>query len=152
MMKLKFYFSVFLFNLVILSNAVIAQQRLNLTGKLALQGYDAVCYIQNNKAVKGNSQFAATYNGATYYFSSVANKNMFLKSSTSYLPQYGGWCAYGIGINNRLIDVDPTAFKIIDKKLYLFYTDFFKNTLKSWNKNEAECKAKAEINWQKMVK
>ena len=36
-------------------------------------------------------------------------------------------------------------------KLYLFYNAYFNNTLKSWNKMEAELKAKAEKNWSKII-
>jgi hypothetical protein len=34
--------------------------------------------------------------------------------------------------------------------LYLFYNKFFNNTLKSWNKDEANLKNKADVNWTKL--
>ncbi len=48
------------------------------------------------------------------------------------------------------MEIDPETFKIVGGKLYLFYNRFFNNTLKSWNKNEAALKAKADANWQKI--
>ncbi len=35
-----------------------------------LDGYDAVAFFTDNKPVKGDAQFQATYGGATYYFAS----------------------------------------------------------------------------------
>jgi YHS domain-containing protein len=35
---------------------------------VTMEGYDAVAYFTDKKAVKGSSQFSARYNGATYYF------------------------------------------------------------------------------------
>jgi len=48
-----------------------------------------------------------------------------------------------------LSTVDPETFKIVNGKLYLFYNRFFNNTLTNWNKDEANLKTKADVNWQK---
>jgi hypothetical protein len=50
------------------------------------------------------------------------------------------------------VEVDPETFKIVDDKLYLFYNKFFNNTLDSWNKDEANLKARADQNWQRVLK
>jgi hypothetical protein len=92
---------------------------------------------------------AATYEGVTYYFSTQNNKDMFVKNPTNYEPQYGGWCAYALGSSNQKVEIDPETFKIVDGKLYLFYNAYFNNTLKSWNKDEASLKSKADKNWKK---
>ena len=42
-----------------------------------------------------------------------------------------------MGTKGAKVSVDPETFKIIDGKLYLFYNSFFNNTLKDWNKDEA---------------
>jgi len=34
--------------------------------------------------------------------------------------------------------------------LYLYYNAYFNNTLKSWNKDEVNLKAKANSNWKKI--
>jgi YHS domain-containing protein len=120
--------------------------------KLALAGYDPVSYVREKKAVKGKTSFTAESDGATYRFSSQANKDLFLKAPSAYKPQYGGWCAYAMGATGEKVEVDPETFKIIDGKLYLFYNKFFNNTRDSWNKNETELKAKADKNWSKLNK
>lgn len=124
----------------------------NLEKKVAIQGYDPVGYFKQNKAVKGKKEIASTYEGVIYYFSTVENKNLFIKSPAKYEPQYGGWCAYAMGDSGDKVEIDPETFKIIDGKLFLFYNAYFNNTLKSWNKNEAALKAKADVNWKKVIK
>lgn len=124
----------------------------NLESKIAIQGYDPVSYFKQNKAIKGKKELTASYEGVLYQFSSSANKEFFLKNPSSFEPQYGGWCAYAMGSAGEKVEINPETFKIIDGKLYLFYNAFFNNTLKSWNKEEASLKAKADSNWKKIIK
>ena len=55
-----------------------------------------------------------------------------------------------MGKSGDKVEVDPETFKILNGKLYLFYNKYFNNTLKSWNKDEVNLKAKADANWQKI--
>lgn len=114
---------------------------------LAIQGYDPVAYFEQNKAVKGNKQFVASAEGIIYYFSTTANKDLFLKDYKKYEPQYGGWCAYAMGANAEKVEIDPETFKIKDGKLYLFYYSVFNNTLPKWDANEKDLNVKADKNW-----
>lgn len=144
--------------LVVLTTSVFGQSaakrvaEFNLDKKVAIQGYDPVAYFTQKKAVKGKTTIAAIYEGVTYNFSSQANKDVFLKTPTNYEPQFGGWCAFAMGSAGEKVEIDPETFKIVDGKLYLFYNAYFNNTLKSWNKDEAHLKAKAELNWKKIIK
>ena len=141
-------------------NSVLAQvkpdnynsRHINAENKLAVEGYDLVAYFTQNKAVKGMSKYIATIDGVKYQFVSDANKVVFIKNPTKYLPQYGGWCAYAMGEKGEKVTVNPETFKIISGKLYLFYNAFFNNTLKSWNENEINLKVKADANWLKTNK
>ncbi len=123
----------------------------NLDKKVAIQGYDPVAYFKQNKPTKGKKELSASYEGVIYYFSTQANKDAFAKNPASYEPQYGGWCAFAMGDYNEKVEVNPETFKILDGKLYLFYNAYFNNTLKSWNKNEASLKKKADANWKKRI-
>lgn len=145
----------------LLSAATFAQtaakrnSEFNLEKNVAIQGYDPVAYFTQKKAVKGKSTIASTYEGVTYYFATQVNKDFFLKNPTQYEPQYGGWCSYAMGNNGpdgEKVEINPETFKIVDGKLNLFYNAYFINTLKSWNKNEVKLKAKADINWKKIIK
>ena len=123
----------------------------NLENKVAIQGYDPVSYFTQKKAVKGKKELTASYEGATYNFSSQANKETFAKNPSGYEPQYGGWCAYALGAKGEKVEVDPETFKIVNGKLFLFYNAYFNNTLKSWNKDEANLNKKADANWKKII-
>ena len=42
----------------------------------------------------------------------------FQQSPERYVPQYGGYCAYGVAKNAKFT-ADPTVWKIVDGKLYV---------------------------------
>ena len=130
-------------------DAALRKKHFNLDDGIALSGYDAVVYLNQSKALKGNKNFVLVQDGVTYYFASVANKEEFRKNPSKYEPAYGGWCAYAMGSDGEKVSVDPKTFKIVNGKLNLFYNKFFNNTLNDWNKDEANLKKKADINWQK---
>lgn len=132
-------------------DAAVRKKHFNLDDGVALDGYDAVAYLGQSKAVKGSKSFAVSHEGIKYYFSSAANKEEFQKNPSKYEPAYGGWCAYAMGSTGEKVTVDPKTFKIVNGKLNLFYNKFFNNTLTDWNKNEANLKKKADLNWQKVV-
>ncbi|MGZ5247416.1 MAG: YHS domain-containing (seleno)protein [Flavitalea sp.] len=120
--------------------------------QIAIQGYDPVAYFNKGMAEKGKSEFSSTYQGITYYFTSQANKSIFLLNPVKYEPQYGGWCAYAMGATGGKVVVDPKTFKIVNGHLFLFYNKYFNNTLKSWNEDEKNLHAKADKNWEKLLK
>ena len=125
------------------------QKNYNLSNGLAIEGYDPVSYFKG-KPEKGSANYSFIYEGVTYHFINSANLAAFKQNPSSYEPKYGGWCAYAMGNTGEKVEVDPETYKIIDGKLYLFYNHLFNNTLKTWNKNEAALKPKADINWQKV--
>ena len=116
---------------------------------VAIQGYDPVAYFAQGKAVKGNKSFAVIAEGAIYYFSTAANKELFRANYTKYEPKYGGWCAYAMGNSGEKVEIDPETFKILNGELYLFYHSWVNNTLTKWNKDETNLKAKSELSWKK---
>ena len=132
--------------------SAIRKKHFNLDDGIAIDGYDPVAYFKNNKAKEGSKNFAVYYLGVTYYFSTAENKEEFKKNPSKYEPEYGGWCAYAMGAKGEKVSVDPETFKIINGKLYLFYNRAFNNTLKSWNKDEPNLKANADISWNKIFK
>src|SRR5580698_6272584 len=79
------------------AQAQATQKQANLQNGLALKGYDPVSYFSAQKAVKGDSKFAITEKGVTYYFSSRQNMEEFKKNPPKFEPQYGGRCAFAMG-------------------------------------------------------
>lgn len=112
----------------------------------AIKGYDAVAYFTQNKAVKGTKQFAVTYKGADWYFSSAENKEAFRKDPVKYAPQFGGYCAYGCSQGHKA-KTEADAFTIVDGKLYLNYNLDVK---KLWSKDQPGFIKKANDNWSKI--
>lgn len=129
----------------------IRKKQYNLSNNLAISGYDPVAYFTSKKAIKGKSTYSVIEKNVTYYFSSKENLETFVKNPSAYEPEYGGWCAYAMGATGEKVPVDPETFKIVNNKLYLFYNRFFNNTLKDWNKDEANLKSKADIAWKKFI-
>lgn len=129
------------------------QKQFNLNeSHVGIGGYDPVAYFTEKKAVEGNKTLKSDYQGVTYYFSSKQNLTLFTSSPSKFEPEYGGWCAYAMGAKGEKVEVDPETFKIVNGKLYLFYNKFFNNTLKSWNKDEANLKSNADKNWSSFAK
>jgi YHS domain-containing protein len=137
----------FIYSGIAMAQPALRAKHFNLENGLAIQGFDPVAYFTQHKAVKGNKQYVATYDGVKYYFATTANKNLFLKDTKKYEPQYGGWCAYAMGATNEKVEIDPETFKIINGKLYLFYHSWVNNTLTKWNEDEVNLKKKADANW-----
>lgn len=110
---------------------------------VAIQGYDPVAYFESNKAIQGDSEINTKFNKALYFFSSEKNKALFLKTPDKYVPQFGGYCAYGVS-ESHLSPTDPQAFTIVDDKLFLNYNLEVK---KMWSKDREERIKKANENW-----
>jgi YHS domain-containing protein len=116
---------------------------------LAIGGYDPVSYILFNKGEKGKASLSFIYKGATFHFSSESNLQTFKAKPEKYEPAYGGFCAYAMGSYGEKVEVDPATFKIINGRTYLFYNFYFNNTLKDWNKDEANLLKNGNANWEK---
>ena len=87
---------------------------------IAVKGFDTVAYFTENAAVEGNKAHALEWNGATWRFSSAANKALFGADPEKYAPQYGGYCAWAVA-QNQTASIEPEQFTIVDGKLYLNY-------------------------------
>ena len=110
---------------------------------IAIEGYDPVAYFTEGKPVKGKSQFSYKWNDAEWHFASEKHLTLFKESPGKYAPQYGGFCAYGVS-ENHCGHTDPTAWKIIDGKLYLTTN---KNVKMIWEKDIDGHIEKGDKNW-----
>lgn len=84
----------------------------------AVWGYDVVSYHVNKRPVRGSGHYVATYEGATYLFSTLENKETFAKNPAKYVPAYNGYCAYGVAKGKKFAG-DPEVWRIVDGTLYL---------------------------------
>ena len=109
----------------------------------ALRGYDPVAYFSEQKPVRGSPEFSTIHNGATWYFSSAANRAMFTQDPQQYSPQYGGYCACAMA-NGFVVSSDPAAFSLVDGKLYLNYSLGVRET---WLEDATSNIDSADKNW-----
>ncbi len=93
---------------------------LTLTGQpLGLHGVDPVSMFQPGKLAQGIAEFTSNHDGVDYYFASAAAQSAFQADPSAYLPQFGGFCAFGVFVGKKL-DGDVRYADIVDGKLYLF--------------------------------
>ncbi|WP_424989363.1 YHS domain-containing (seleno)protein [Flagellimonas sp.] len=120
--------------------------------KIALQGYSPVSYLDLGIAQRGLKEYKATHNGIAYYFTSEAQKKTFEASPEKYLPQYGGYCAFGVSVGAKF-RVDPTKFVVKDGKYFLFLYDVEVDAQQLWlAENHQKVVKKADANWRKLSK
>ena len=72
---------------------------------------------------------------------------MFTSDPDRYVPQYGGFCAYGVG-HDGLFPVDISTWQVRNGKLYL---NFSPATAKKFNSNFDANVANAEKYWPGLV-
>ncbi|MEO9477071.1 MAG: YHS domain-containing (seleno)protein [Cyclobacteriaceae bacterium] len=117
---------------------------------LAIGGYDVVAYFSNN-AEKGSARYTATYEDATYQFVNAQNRDAFKKNPSRYLPQFDGYCAWGVAAKDSKFPINPETFDVIDGKLYLFFNGDFGgeafNTAPLWNAETSKLKTAAHAKW-----
>ena len=87
--------------------------------RVSLKGYDTVAYFTEHKPVKGAPEFRHDWDGARYYFVSARNRDAFAADPDRYAPQFSGLCAASLS-TGKIVEADPTLWKIIDGKLYVF--------------------------------
>ena len=138
---------IFLLAFVALMSPAIAQEgEVFATEQGAIRGYDVVSYFKDAKPVKGKKEIKFSYNGATWLFSSDANLKEFKANPVKYVPQYGGYCAYGMSEGHKA-PTQPDAWAIVDGKLYLNYD---KSVQTNWKKDQPSRIKKADENWPRV--
>ena len=136
--------------LVLLSASVFAGDLVNVSGasKAAVSGYDTVAFFTDSKPVNGSPFITAEHQGATYFFASEEHKKLFTDNPDKYVPQFGGFCAFGVAID-KLLPVDITTWQVREGKLYL---NLNHDILKKFNADFEGNVPKANKNWPGLVK
>ncbi|WP_386628598.1 YHS domain-containing (seleno)protein [Sulfitobacter geojensis] len=93
---------------------------LTLTGQpLGMHGFDPVSMFHGGKPALGNAEFTSEHEGVDYYFATASAQSEFDADPAAHLPQFGGFCAFGVFVGKKL-DGDVRYADIVDGKLYLF--------------------------------
>jgi len=134
------------FLLILISVAGFAQTsgEIFATDEGAIRGYDAVAFFTENKPVKGAKDFSLEWKGATWYFGTKQNLELFKAHPEQYAPQYGGYCAFGMAEDHKA-PIQTDTWTIIENKLYFNYNNDVK---KEWSKDTKAFIEKADANWK----
>ena len=114
----------------------------------AIRGFDPVAYFTESKPVEGKKAFSHEWKGATWYFASERNRDLFRADPEKYAPRYGGYCAYAVS-RGYTASIVPEAWKIVDGKLYLNYS---KGVQRAWEQDIPGNIASADKNWPGLLK
>ena len=112
----------------------------------AIDGTDPVSYFTDERPLKGKSEFFHEWNGATWYFTTAENRDLFAANPENYAPQYGGYCAFAVA-HGYTAKTEPEAFTVVDGKLYLNYDLSIKSR---WDGDQKNFIKQAEVNWPKL--
>jgi len=110
---------------------------------LVIRGYDPVAYFSDGRPVPGRSDLSVEHKGGKYLFATAENRDKFKTNPDKYVPQYGGYCAYGVAIGKKF-DVDPSSWRIEDGKLYFNLNPMI---LEKWSADIRGYIRKSEENW-----
>jgi YHS domain-containing protein len=135
--------------ILLLSASAFAGELVNVAGasKAAVGGYDTVAFFTDSKPVNGSPFISAEYQGATYFFATEEHKKLFTENPEKYAPQFGGFCAFGVGLG-KLFPVDISTWQVRNEKLYL---NLNPDILKKFNADFAVNVTKADKNWPGLV-
>lgn len=111
--------------------------------RVAVSGYDLVSVTSGKQPIMGRPQYRIEHEGVNYHFISERNALQFKADPEKFLPEFGGFCAYGVRMGQRH-RVDPSAFEIVDGRLYLFLD---RATRQLWREDVKGNIARAEQRW-----
>lgn len=120
---------------------------------IALQGYSAVSYLDLGLAQIGSKNYKSEHEKVIYYFTSEAQKATFDKNPNTYLPQYGGYCAFGAYAGAKF-RVDPNKFIVSNGQYFLYLNNVELDAKQLWlaENNHRKLKEVADKNWKKLSK
>ncbi len=133
----------------LLSIPVLAADLVNVSGasKVAISGYDPVAFFTDSRPVNGSPAITATHGGATYFFAKEEHRKLFEQNPGKYVPQYGGYCAFGAA-HGALFPVDISTWQVRNGKLFF---NLNADVLKKFNADFQTNVAKADKNWPELV-
>jgi YHS domain-containing protein len=118
------------------------------TGGTAIRGYDPVAYFSENKPVRGSPAYTADFGGSKFHFASASNRDAFTADPARYVPQYNGFCAFGVAGGYKAA-IDPAAFTVVNGRLYLNYN---RDIQRKWSRDIPGFVDKADRNWPQVRK
>ena len=113
---------------------------------VAIDGYDPTAYFTESRAVKGDPANSFQWAGATWNFASKQGRELFIQNPEKYAPQFGGYCSNGLSDDHK-IGADPRNWRVIDGKLYLYFSDYGRE---QWSGNVKSLIEAADQTWKEL--
>lgn len=110
---------------------------------VALKGYDVVAFFTEHKPVKGFDSLQLERDKTVWYFASQQNLDSFKADTARYIPQYGGYCAFGASRGYKA-PTEIDTWTILNNKLYFNYNMAVKQT---WDKDQEMYIKLADEKW-----
>ncbi|HSB64518.1 MAG TPA: YHS domain-containing (seleno)protein [Thermoanaerobaculia bacterium] len=114
---------------------------------LAAHGYDVVSFFTDARPSLGVGAYTAVHGGGAYRFAIAEHLDAFKANPDKYLPQYGGFCAFGAALGKKF-DGNPRLWKIVNGKLYFNLNE---EIVSKWVTDIPGNIAKADQNWKKIA-
>lgn len=117
-----------------------------LTG-VALGGMDPVSYFTDPEPQQGVRDFEFVWAGVPWYFSTAANRAVFMGAPEVYAPQFGG---HGLTALARgfLSDGNPRIYVIHAQRLFLFYS---RGNREAFELSRRQTLEDAQANWDELL-
>ena len=115
--------------------------------KLSISGYDPVAYFTDGRPVQGKADYEYLWHKLRWRFASSEHRELFSKDPARYAPQFDGYCAMAASVDSAAHKdtVDPSAWAIVDGKLYLVHNKYW---LAKWREKAKENIKKADVDWK----
>ena len=113
---------------------------------IALSGYDLVSFFAGSAPVKGKADIVTEYRKIKFRFASPGNRAAFVKDPESFLPRYGGFCAYSVA-KGQPVPGSPAAWRILSGKLYFLAS---RAIMMTWERDQPLLEAAAESRWPRL--
>ena len=148
--KLHRILQILVFLFVTQASTAFALDEINTTyfGQKAIEGYDAVAYFTEGRAIEGSKDNEFSWKGANWRFASAENLAAFRSNPEGFAPQFGGYCAWAVSQNDTA-KIDPTQFTVYEGKLYLNYSEEISTR---WRSSKDKFIADANRFWPELLK
>ena len=114
---------------------------------IAVDGTDVVAYFTQGAPVAGDPAIVYDWNGVTWRFASIENRDAFAADPTRFAPQYGGYCAWAVS-EGYTASTTPEAWRIVDDKLYLNYS---RRIQRRWEKDIPGRITSGDAQWPRLI-
>lgn len=110
----------------------------------AMDGFDAVGFVQSGRPVPGRGDIATMWKGQVWHFATEENRAQFESNPRSYAPAFGGFCPVALA-EGRRVPGDPRHFVVIGDRLYLLGSG---RSVRALKRDGDNILARARANWK----